>query len=93
MATIEKERIAQLRGQDVLGRDDEKIGSLEEIYLDAQSNGPEWALVNTGLFGTKSAFVRSARSPTRFARSASKSKTTAEPARQRPRWVKQTAGY
>jgi uncharacterized protein (TIGR02271 family) len=57
MATIEKDRIAQLRGHDVCGRDGEKIGSLEEIYLDAETNEPEWALVNTGLFGTKSAFV------------------------------------
>jgi uncharacterized protein (TIGR02271 family) len=45
------------RGQDALDSDGDKIGSIEEIYLDAQSNEPEWALVNSGLFGTKSSFV------------------------------------
>ena len=45
------------RGQDLYGADGEKIGSVEEIYLDAETNEPEWALVNTGLFGTKHSFV------------------------------------
>lgn len=46
-----------LRGQDLFGRDDEKLGSIEEIYMDAESGQPEWALVNTGLFGMKQSFV------------------------------------
>ena len=41
----------------VFGADGDKIGTIEEIYLDAETNEPEWALVNTGLFGTKSTFV------------------------------------
>jgi uncharacterized protein (TIGR02271 family) len=45
------------RGRDVLDRDGDKIGKLEEIYLDQQTGQPEWALVNTGFFGTKSSFV------------------------------------
>jgi uncharacterized protein (TIGR02271 family) len=45
------------RGRTVVDRDDEKIGALDEIYLDQESGQPEWALVNTGLFGTKSSFV------------------------------------
>ena len=45
------------RGQDLQGSDGEKIGAIEEIYLDAETNQPEWALVNTGLFGTKRSFV------------------------------------
>jgi uncharacterized protein (TIGR02271 family) len=45
------------RGQDAIDSDGDKIGSIEEIYLDAQTNEPEWALVNTGLFGTKRSFV------------------------------------
>jgi uncharacterized protein (TIGR02271 family) len=35
----------------------EPLGSIEVIYLDKVTNQPEWALVNTGLFGTKSTFV------------------------------------
>ena len=57
MATIDKNRILQFRGQDLSDRDGDKIGSIEEIYLDAETGEPEWALVNTGLFGTKSTFV------------------------------------
>jgi hypothetical protein len=54
---MDKQRIIEHRGNELRGRDGEKIGSIEEIYLDARSNEPEWALVNTGLFGTKSTFV------------------------------------
>jgi hypothetical protein len=34
-----------------------KIGSVEDIYLDRQTGGPEWATVKTGLFGTKHTLV------------------------------------
>ena len=57
MATIQKDRILQFRGQHLYDRDGDKIGSIEEIYLDAETNEPEWALVHTGLFGTKRTFV------------------------------------
>jgi len=57
MATIQKDRILQFRGQDLYDRDGDKIGGIEEIYLDAETNEPEWALVHTGLFGTKRTFV------------------------------------
>jgi hypothetical protein len=45
------------RGRTVVGRDEDKIGALGEVYLDRQTGKPEWALVNTGLFGIKSNFV------------------------------------
>jgi uncharacterized protein (TIGR02271 family) len=53
----QKDRILQFRGQDLCDGDGDKIGSIEEIYLDAGTDEPEWALVNTGRFGTKSTFV------------------------------------
>src|SRR5215210_4850738 len=46
-----------LRGRVLRDRDGDKIGKVEEIYLDTETGRPEWALVNTGLFGTKSTFV------------------------------------
>jgi uncharacterized protein (TIGR02271 family) len=49
--------ILSYRGQELRSADGEKIGTIEEIYLDTETNAPEWALVNTGLFGTKSSFV------------------------------------
>jgi len=45
------------RGRDVVDSQGEKIGSLEEVYLDTGSGRPEWATVKTGLFGMKQSFV------------------------------------
>jgi uncharacterized protein (TIGR02271 family) len=44
-------------GRTMLDRDGNRIGSIEAIYLDDQTGQPEWALVNTGLFGITSSFV------------------------------------
>jgi len=44
-------------GRTVVDRDGDKIGSVEEIYLDDPTGAPEWLLVKTGLFGTKSTFI------------------------------------
>jgi uncharacterized protein (TIGR02271 family) len=41
----------------MLDRDGNRIGNIDAIYLDDRTGQPEWALVNTGLFGTKSSFV------------------------------------
>jgi uncharacterized protein (TIGR02271 family) len=45
------------RGRDVVDSDGDKIGTLEEVYLDGDSGRPEWATVSTGLFGRKQSFV------------------------------------
>jgi uncharacterized protein (TIGR02271 family) len=55
MAT--KDDILSWRGQNLQGSDGEKLGKIEEIYLDTETGEPEWALVTTGLFGTKQSFV------------------------------------
>jgi sporulation protein YlmC with PRC-barrel domain len=57
MGAIEKDRMLQFRGEQLTDRDGEKIGLIEEIYLDADSGAPEWVLVHTGLFGSKRTFV------------------------------------
>ena len=57
MSTLQKEDLLAKRGQDLFDRDGDKLGAIEEIYVDNQTDQPEWALVNTGLFGTKSTFV------------------------------------
>ena len=38
------------RGRDVVGSDGEKIGTVDEIYLDTTTGDPEWLSINTGLF-------------------------------------------
>jgi uncharacterized protein (TIGR02271 family) len=38
-------------GKNVMGADGEKIGKVEELYVDTQTQQPEWISVSTGLFG------------------------------------------
>jgi uncharacterized protein (TIGR02271 family) len=45
------------QGRTLLDRDGSRIGRIDAIYLDDRIGEPEWVLVNTGLFGTKSTFV------------------------------------
>jgi uncharacterized protein (TIGR02271 family) len=45
------------QGATMVDADGDQIGTVESIYVDDQTGEPEWALVNTGLFGTKSSFV------------------------------------
>jgi stress response protein YsnF len=45
------------RGGTVVDRDGEKIGSVDEIYLDNETQQPEWLAVKTGMFGNKLTFV------------------------------------
>src|SRR4051794_2168278 len=49
--------IAEWRGQELLDNDGQKIGTIDEIYVDTRTEQPEWALVKTGLFGGKGTFV------------------------------------
>jgi uncharacterized protein (TIGR02271 family) len=51
------EDVATWRGQDLRSSDDEKLGTIEEIYVDTDTGEPEWALITTGTFGTKQSFV------------------------------------
>jgi uncharacterized protein (TIGR02271 family) len=45
------------RGRTLVDHEGQKIGKVDDLYYDQQGGQPEWALVNTGLFGTKKAFV------------------------------------
>jgi uncharacterized protein (TIGR02271 family) len=51
------QNVSEWRGQSLLDNDGEKVGTIEEIYLDTGTDQPEWALVKTGLFGGKGTFV------------------------------------
>jgi len=51
------ETVDTWQGRTLLDRDGDRIGTIDAIYLDDRTGQPEWALVNTGLFGTKSSFV------------------------------------
>jgi uncharacterized protein (TIGR02271 family) len=45
------------QGRTMLDRDGDKIGKIDDVYEDRKTGQPEWALVNTGLFGTRKTFV------------------------------------
>jgi sporulation protein YlmC with PRC-barrel domain len=45
------------RGMKVVDPDGDKIGTIEDIFLDRHTGEPGWAAVKTGLFGMKHTFV------------------------------------
>jgi uncharacterized protein (TIGR02271 family) len=51
------EQVGSLQGATLVGSDGEKLGSIDDIYVDEDTGKPEFALVKTGLFGTGSRFV------------------------------------
>jgi uncharacterized protein (TIGR02271 family) len=54
---VDRNSVLGSRGANLVGEDGEKIGTIEDIYLDRETDEPEWAAANTGLFGTRSTFV------------------------------------
>ena len=54
---LDVEQATRYRGSKLVDSDGSKIGEVQEVYLDDDTGRPEWLLVNTGLFGTKSHFV------------------------------------
>jgi uncharacterized protein (TIGR02271 family) len=55
MATLQD--IETWRGRTLVDRDGDKIGKVEDVYLDRQSGEPEWVAVKTGMFGSNVSFV------------------------------------
>lgn len=51
------DRLAELRGAPVYDSAGEKIGKVDEIYYDYQTNEPEWIGLGTGMFGKKRVLV------------------------------------
>ena len=49
--------IQQWRGTKAVDVNGDKVGTIDEVYLDRGSNQPEWVTVSTGLFGTRTSFV------------------------------------
>jgi uncharacterized protein (TIGR02271 family) len=49
--------VADWRGRDAVDSDGNKIGSIDEIYMDTDTGKPEWLAVKTGMFGSKVSFV------------------------------------
>ena len=51
------DRLLEMRGKPVYDRGGEKIGSIEDIYIDDETRKPEWLGLGTGFLGMSHAVV------------------------------------
>jgi sporulation protein YlmC with PRC-barrel domain len=51
------ERIENLRGSPVYSSDREKIGTVENVYYDVETNEPRWLAISGGFLSTRSTMV------------------------------------
>jgi uncharacterized protein (TIGR02271 family) len=54
---ITEQDITTVIGSNAVDNDGDKLGKVGQVFLDDQTGRPEWATVNTGLFGTHESFV------------------------------------
>jgi stress response protein YsnF len=59
-STITAEQILELRGTPVYASDGAKLGHVEEVFVDVDTEAPEWIGIGTGFFGTKRVLVPAA---------------------------------
>jgi hypothetical protein len=57
MPTPGVEEVRGWLGRVMVDRDGNRLGEITDIYLDRETDRPEWAVVRTGLFGLRSSFV------------------------------------
>jgi len=55
--TVDTQQMRNWIGQTAYGADGDKIGKIDDIYLDEETGKPEWLAVTTGMFGSKVSFV------------------------------------
>ena len=53
----EHQNIAEWHGKDLVDRDGEKIGKLEDVYVDVETDEPMFGTVKEGSFGRHLTFV------------------------------------
>jgi len=54
---INTDNIDGLIGSTVIGSDNDKIGTVGQVYVDPDTGRPNWITVRTGLFGMRESFV------------------------------------
>jgi uncharacterized protein (TIGR02271 family) len=57
MSSFSMDQLTDMRGMTVYDSAGEKIGQVEEIFYDEETNRPEWIGIGTGFFGTKRVLV------------------------------------
>ena len=55
--TMTTDELVAARGTDVYASDGDKIGKVEEIFVDEQTSEPEWIGLSAGMLGTKRVLV------------------------------------
>jgi uncharacterized protein (TIGR02271 family) len=51
------QEVADWKGEKVVGNDEQKLGTIDEIYVDEDTGKPEWLAVKTGMFGSRVTFI------------------------------------
>ena len=64
MTTNSKE-LERWIGRTLVDNDGDKVGTIEDIYMDEDTGQPEWFAISTGFFGNKISFVPITRSNAR----------------------------
>jgi uncharacterized protein (TIGR02271 family) len=54
---INTNNLDSLIGANVVDPEDHKVGTVGQVYLDAETNQPTWVTIKTGLFGTGESFA------------------------------------
>src|SRR3954447_6647382 len=57
MSDIDTSPVSELTGRTVIDPDGDKVGKVFDVYIDNQTDQPEWLAITTGLFGTKVSFA------------------------------------
>jgi len=55
--TVDTQQMRDWIGRTAYGADGDKIGKIDDIYMDEQTGQPEWLAVSTGMFGSRVSFV------------------------------------
>ncbi len=54
---LDRQQVLESRGATLLDAEGKKVGTIEDIYLDQETDQPEWALTKTGRVGSSLRFV------------------------------------
>jgi uncharacterized protein (TIGR02271 family) len=57
MSDLDTSPVSDLTGRTVVDSDGDKVGTVFDVYIDNDTDQPEWLAVTTGLFGNKVSFV------------------------------------
>ena len=57
MTNVQQARISDFINRTVFDSNGDKVGTVNDVYFDEDTDQPEWLAVSTGMFGTKTSFV------------------------------------